>query len=126
MTSGEWRVAHLPYNATILQSYIPQTMKNLIILLTAVLVCAALGLFLWLQSSAPTYEGSLSISGLQKPVTIHFDDFGVPHIEAENNKTHVGIMAFTLARAYPCDQPAEQFLGVVDVRENGRYHQQTQ
>lgn len=72
-------------------------MKKLIILIAAVLACASLGVYFWLESSAPTYEGSLSLSGLQERVTIHFDDFGVPHIEAENN--HDLFMAFGYAHA---------------------------
>jgi penicillin amidase len=72
-------------------------MKKLLILLCIVLVFAALGLFLWLRSSMPTYEGSLSLEGLKRPVSVAFDDFGVPHIEAENN--HDLFMAFGYVHA---------------------------
>jgi penicillin amidase len=72
-------------------------MKKLIILVAAIVTIALLGSYIWLHSSLPTYEGSLPLRGLQKPVTVHFDDFGVPHIEAENN--HDLFMAFGFVHA---------------------------
>jgi penicillin amidase len=57
----------------------------------------SLATYYWLLSSMPTYEGTLQLSGLKMPVTIHFDDFGIPHIEAENN--HDLFMAFGYAHA---------------------------
>ena len=72
-------------------------MKKLIILVAAILTFALLGVYLWLHSSVPCYEGTMSLSGLQKEVTVHFDDFGVPHIKAENN--HDLFMAFGYVHA---------------------------
>jgi penicillin amidase len=61
-------------------------MKKLIILVAAILTLALLGGYLWLRYSLPRYQGTMSLSGLQKEVTVYFDDFGVPHIQAENNR----------------------------------------
>ncbi len=72
-------------------------MKKLIILVAAILTFALLSVYLWLHSSVPSYEGTMSLSGLQKEVTVHFDDFGVPHIKAENN--HDLFMAFGYVHA---------------------------
>lgn len=72
-------------------------MKKIFFLLVAVLVCVAMGLFIWLRSSMPTYEGSLKLTGLEQPVAVHFDEFGVPHIEAKNN--HDLFMAFGYVHA---------------------------
>jgi len=72
-------------------------MKKLIILVTSILALGVLIVYLWLRSSMPTYEGSLPLHGLQRPVNVHFDDFGVPHIEAENN--HDLFMAFGYVHA---------------------------
>lgn len=72
-------------------------LKKILLITIGISCLVGLSIYFWLQSSAPTYEGSLSISGLQKQVTIHFDDFGVPHIEAENN--HDLFMAFGYAHA---------------------------
>ncbi len=59
--------------------------KKTLLGIIALLVVLALGIFFWLRSSLPQYEGTLQLPTLQKPVNVHFDDYGVPHIEAENN-----------------------------------------
>lgn len=40
--------------------------------------------YLWLRSSKPQYTGEMSIPGIGQSVEVYFDDFGVPHIYAEN------------------------------------------
>jgi penicillin amidase len=72
-------------------------MKKIILVLVAFLAVAGLSIYLWLRSSMPIYEGSLSIHGLQQTVSVHFDDFGVPHIEAQND--HDLFMAFGYVHA---------------------------
>ncbi len=72
-------------------------MKKLLVTLLVIVVTAAIGIYLWLKSSVPTYEGTLQLTGLQSLVSVHFDDFGVPHIEAENN--HDLFMAFGYVHA---------------------------
>jgi penicillin amidase len=41
------------------------------------------GGFLWLRTSLPQTDGTLTVSGLIQPVTIVRDDDGIPHIRAE-------------------------------------------
>jgi len=67
-------------------------LKKVLIAILAVVLVAAGGIYFWLQHSLPQYEGDVSIPGLHNPVNVHFDDFGVPHIEATNN--HDLFMAF--------------------------------
>jgi penicillin amidase len=40
------------------------------------------GAFLWLRSSLPQTDGTISVAGLDQPVTIVRDDDGIPHIRA--------------------------------------------
>jgi len=40
--------------------------------------------YFWLKSTAPTYSGELELQGLKESVEIIYDDFGVPHIYANN------------------------------------------
>jgi len=44
----------------------------------------ALGVYVWTRSLKPNYEGTLKLVGVNAPVTVYFDDYGIPHIEAEN------------------------------------------
>jgi len=63
-------------------------MKWLKGIILTILIVAALGIaagYLWLRSSKPTYDGNLSLPGLQQPVQVYFDEYGVPHIYAQNN-----------------------------------------
>ena len=43
-----------------------------------------LGVLWWLNSSKPILNGELILDGLHKEVSVHYDDFGIPHIYAEN------------------------------------------
>ncbi|MDB2657754.1 penicillin acylase family protein [Flavobacteriaceae bacterium] len=52
------------------------------------LVCVLVFVAAWLYSRTlyPTYEGELSLKNLSENVTVHFDENGVPHINAETQK----------------------------------------
>ena len=52
------------------------------------LVCVLFFVAAWLYSRTlyPTYEGELSLENLSENVTVHFDENGVPHINAETQK----------------------------------------
>ncbi len=57
---------------------------GLLVLLGVVLVVAVstVGLFIFAQGSATPSDGTLAVAGLDGPVRIERDPFGVPHIEA--------------------------------------------
>ena len=59
-------------------------MKNKIII--TVLGLAILGLYWYLYHPLPKYSGHKSIKGLNRPVDIYTDTYGVPHIFAENEE----------------------------------------
>ena len=52
------------------------------------LVCVLVFVAAWLYSRTlyPTYEGELSLENLSENVTVHFDQNGVPHINAQTQK----------------------------------------
>ena len=52
------------------------------LLLIAVLIVAVSWFFA--NNSKPNYKGEISIEGLQEEVTIYFDEYGIPHIYAQN------------------------------------------
>jgi penicillin amidase len=72
-------------------------LKRILIITLSLLIIALGAGYLWLSSSTPTYEGELILPGLKGTTKVHFDDFGVPHIEAENN--HDLFMAFGYVHA---------------------------
>ncbi|MDA9627958.1 penicillin acylase family protein [Flavobacteriaceae bacterium] len=64
-------------------------MKSLLrIIKIIVLSCVLIFISAWLYSRTlqPTYNGELTLNNLSENVMVHFDDNGVPHINAETQK----------------------------------------
>ncbi|CAL2108809.1 penicillin G amidase [Tenacibaculum sp. 190524A02b] len=61
---------------------VKKSLKILIVLLVLVLV----GAFLFIQTLKPDYEGNLPLKKLTQEVKVYYDDIGVPHINAANEK----------------------------------------
>ena len=62
----------------------PRLLKNFAKLVLVVLIVLAVGLGWWVYSKQPKREGSIDIAGLTAPVSVRYDERGVPHIEAAN------------------------------------------
>ena len=64
-------------------------MKFLIKLLKVIavlLILIVVGTWLYSKTYHPNYEGELEINNLSDEVTVYFDEIGVPHINAKNQK----------------------------------------
>ena len=64
-------------------------MKSLLkIIKIVVLSCVLIFVSVWLYSRAiqPIYNGELTLNNLSENVSVHFDDNGVPHINAQSQK----------------------------------------
>jgi penicillin amidase len=59
--------------------------KKALIVLVSIVALLVLGLAGFAFYSKPKYEGEVPLNNLQKETTVYFDEFGVPHIYAENN-----------------------------------------
>lgn len=70
--------------------------------LAALLLIVILGGYLWFQQklgkSLPITSGDIVLSGLQGPVEILRDDFGVPHIYAKNESDLFFAMGYAMAQ----------------------------
>ena len=52
----------------------------------AVIFIIAIGSFFYLRSvHSPNTPSEVQLTGLNSEATVHFDDYGIPHIYAENN-----------------------------------------
>ena len=60
--------------------------KRIILILLSIIVIISLGLYFYLLSTKPKYEGVLPLKNIQKETTVYFDDYGVPHIYANSQK----------------------------------------
>ncbi len=59
-------------------------LSRILLILFGLIFLILLATYFWLKTTAPTYEGELTIPGLKSEVAVTFDDFGVPHIQAQN------------------------------------------
>ncbi len=59
-------------------------MKRSLTALALIVAASAAGAYWYLDSKQPQRAGELSLSSLQAPVTVDYDERGVPHIQAQN------------------------------------------
>jgi penicillin G amidase len=78
----------LIFTANIQQNlfYSMKIIKKILLSLTVLLVVAGIGLYFYLKSTKPTLNGELNLKGLKAPVEVLYDDYGVPHIYAQNEE----------------------------------------
>ena len=60
-------------------------LKKVLVALILLVLTICIGGYLWFRTTLPDYEGTLTLTGLQEPVEVTFDNYGVPHIEAQNS-----------------------------------------
>ncbi len=61
-----------------------RALKIIALLLATLIVVGTAGVSWYLYSKQPQRSGNLTLSQLQAPVTVRYDERGVPHIRAEN------------------------------------------
>ena len=49
------------------------------------LLLVAILLKIWVNTNIPLYQGQLELIGLEQETEVYFDDYGIPHIYAEND-----------------------------------------
>ncbi len=60
--------------------------KRILIYIAALLLLVIIGVYVFLQTTKPTYSGELKLDGLKEEVEVLYDDYGVPHIYAQNEE----------------------------------------
>ena len=61
-------------------------LKKFLKILLLFILLVAVAFWLYSKSYAPKYSGTLEIENLTEEVTVYFDEIGVPHINAKNDK----------------------------------------
>ena len=72
--------------------------KIILAILLILIVIFGIGSWLFLQSTSPNYDERVEMSGYTKPVNIYYDQFGVPHIYAENQNDLYRALGYTHAK----------------------------
>ncbi len=60
--------------------------KKFLKIVFAVLILVFVGVWLFTRTLHPTYNGELELKSISAKVTVHYDEVGVPHINAENQQ----------------------------------------
>ncbi|MEJ1241199.1 penicillin acylase family protein [Chryseolinea sp. T2] len=60
--------------------------KRIVIGLVVVIFAIIIGLYFYLLSTAPDYSGTVILDGLKAEVQVLYDNYGVPHIYAQNEE----------------------------------------
>ena len=60
--------------------------KKIVLALLTLVIIIVLFVLSYLQYSKPQYEGEQTLQGISRKTTVYFDDYGVPHIYAANQK----------------------------------------
>ena len=60
--------------------------KKIIKIVVVLLVIASISLWLYARTFFPEYSGEVALNNISNEVTVHYDDYGVPHINAQNQK----------------------------------------
>lgn len=76
------KVLFLPWILTFPQIYPMRLIKRVLLTLVILAVLLSAGVYVFLQTTRPTYSGQISLPGLTAEVDVFYDDFGVPHIYA--------------------------------------------
>ncbi len=75
-------------------------LKRILIGLVAIILLTVAVVFIYLQTTKPVYSGQQTLQGLKAEVEILYDQFGVPHIYAQN----AGDAYFALGYAHAQDR----------------------
>ncbi|WP_342245036.1 penicillin acylase family protein [Pseudomonas sp. OTU5201] len=73
-------------------------MKRTLTALAVIIAATAAGATWYSESKKPVRDGELSLAHLQAPVTVHYDQRGVPHIQAANEADMYRALGFVHAQ----------------------------
>ena len=73
-------------------------LKKIFLILLSFFVLVVIAYFAYSQYQKPTYEGELSIKNISKTTDVYFDNFGIPHIYAENQHDAMVVLGYVHAQ----------------------------
>ncbi|PCH76872.1 MAG: penicillin acylase family protein [Flavobacteriaceae bacterium] len=73
-------------------------LKKTFFFIVGLLIILALAGFFYAKTQKPIYEGNLELKNISSPSTVYFDEFGIPHIYAENQQDAMTTLGFVHAQ----------------------------
>ena len=59
-------------------------MKKLFLFVVVIIAFIIIGIFLFLNHPVTAYSGELKVNGIKEEVSVHYDQYAIPHINAKN------------------------------------------
>lgn len=72
--------------------------KKILLFLLALIVLLIIIGAIYFNSLKPSYEGSIALKGIEKETSVYFDDYGVPHIYANNQLDAITALGYVHAQ----------------------------
>ena len=73
-------------------------LKKVLWVLAGLILLVIIGLIVFIQTLKPDYSGEKKLPGLQHEVSVHFDNYGIPHIYAENEPDALRALGYVHAQ----------------------------
>ncbi|PWA06417.1 penicillin acylase family protein [Flavobacterium psychrotolerans] len=73
-------------------------LKNIFLVLLSLLAIVIIGLIIYGFYQKPKYEGEVELKNIKKETIVYFDEFGVPHIYADNSKDAMETLGYIHAQ----------------------------
>ncbi|MDC6364843.1 MULTISPECIES: penicillin acylase family protein [Flavobacteriaceae] len=73
-------------------------LKKVLLVLAGLLLLIIIGLLIFVQTLKPDYSGEKTLSGLKDGVNVFYDDYGIPHIYAENEEDALKALGYVHAQ----------------------------
>ena len=72
--------------------------KKIFLILLSLIAILGLSFFVYSQYQKPTYSGELQIKNIEKTTNVYFDEYGIPHIYAENEHDAMLVLGYVHAQ----------------------------
>lgn len=72
--------------------------KKILKIIAVLLVLAIIGGWMYYNSLKPNYSGNLSLANIENETSVYFDDYGIPHIYAQNQHDAVTVLGYVHAQ----------------------------
>ena len=59
-------------------------LKKILLIIGVLIVLILVGGWMYFNSLKPDYSGNITLSGIENETSVYFDDYGIPHIYAQN------------------------------------------
>jgi penicillin amidase len=73
-------------------------LKKSLIFIAVILIAATICIYFYLQSTKPTYEGEIALKNISETTEVYFDEYGIPHIYAQNEKDAMTALGYVHAQ----------------------------